>query len=201
MKSEHLKSGQTLRYALILLLGVSVGAGVTLMRAVQAEREAIKGEQTLPIEELRTFTEVFSRIKADYVEPVDDKKLLRDAIQGMLSGLDPHSSFLDPEGFKEIRVGTEGEFGGLGIEVTMEDGFVKVVSPIEDTPAARAGLKTGDLIIRLDSKAVKGMSLNDAVKQMRGEPGSDITLTVVREGQPKPLTFTLTRAVIKIQKV
>ncbi len=190
-----------MRYALILLLGVFVGVGITLERAVQAERAAAKQAQPLPIDELRTFTEVFSRIKADYVEPVEDKKLLHDAIQGMLSGLDPHSSFLDPEGFKEMRVGTEGEFGGLGIEVTMEDGFVKVVSPIEDTPAARAGLKTGDLIIRLDNKAVKGMSLNDAVKQMRGKPGSDITLTVVREGSPKPLVFTLARAVIKIQSV
>jgi len=203
MKLAHLiKNGQFMRYALILLLGVFVGVGVTLERAVQAERAVAKqADQPLPIDELRTFTEVFSRIKADYVEPVDDKKLLRDAIQGMLAGLDPHSSFLDPEGFKELRVGTEGEFGGLGIEVTMEDGFVKVVSPIEDTPAARAGLKTGDLIIRLDSKAVKGMALNDAVKLMRGKPGSDILLTVVREGQPKPLTFTLTRAVIKVQSV
>jgi len=203
MKLAHLiKNGQLTRYALILLLGVFVGVGVTLERAVQAERTAAKqADQPLPIDELRTFTEVFSRIKADYVEPVEDKKLLRDAIQGMLAGLDPHSSFLDPEGFKELRVGTEGEFGGLGIEVTMEDGFVKVVSPIEDTPAARAGLKTGDLIIRLDSKAVKGMALNDAVKQMRGKPGSDIVLTVVREGQPKPLTFTLTRAIIKVQSI
>ena len=203
MKLEHLKkNGVFMRYALILLLGVFVGVGITLERAVQAERKVAKAaDQPLPIDELRTFTEVFSRIKADYVEPVDDKKLLRDAIQGMLSGLDPHSSFLDPEGFKDIRVGTEGEFGGLGIEVTMEDGFVKVVSPIEDTPAARAGLKTGDLIIRLDNKAVKGMTLNEAVKNMRGKPGSEITLTVVREGQPKPLVFTLARAVIKIQSV
>ena len=203
MKLEHLKkNGTFMRYALILLLGVFVGVGITLERAVQAERQVAKTtEQPLPIEELRTFTEVFSRIKADYVEPVDDKKLLRDAIQGMLSGLDPHSSFLDPEGFKDIRIGTEGEFGGLGIEVTMEDGFVKVVSPIEDTPAARAGLKTGDLIIRLDTKAVKGMTLNEAVKSMRGKPGSEINLTVVREGQPKPMVFTLARAVIKIQSV
>jgi carboxyl-terminal processing protease len=202
MKFAPFKKGPLLRYTLILMLGVFVGVGITLERAVQAERETAKqAAQPLPIDELRTFTEVFSRIKSDYVEPVEDKKLLRDAIQGMLSGLDPHSSFLDPEGFKEMRVGTEGEFGGLGIEVTMEDGFVKVVSPIEDTPAARAGLKTGDLIIRLDSKAVKGMTLNEAVKMMRGKPGSDITLTVVREGQPKPLPFTLTRAVIKIQSV
>jgi len=203
MRLEKLiENSQFTRYALILLLGIFVGVGFTLERAVRAERTAAKqAEQPLPIDELRTFTEVFSRIKADYVEPVEDKKLLRDAIQGMLAGLDPHSSYLDPEGFKELRVGTEGEFGGLGIEVTMEDGFVKVVSPIEDTPAARAGLKTGDLIIRLDSKAVKGMTLNDAVKQMRGKPGSDIVLTVVREGEPKPLTFTLTRAVIKVQSV
>lgn len=202
MKLAHIKNGQFLRYALILLLGVSVGVGFTLMRAVQADRVADKqAEQPLPIDELRTFTEVYSRIKSDYVEPVSDKKLLNDAIQGMLAGLDPHSAFLDPEAFKEMRVGTEGEFGGLGIEVTMEDGFVKVVSPIEDTPAAHAGLKTGDLIIRLDSKAVKGMSLNDAVKLMRGKPGTDIVLTVVREGQPKPLTFTVKRAVIKIQSV
>ncbi len=202
MKFAPFKKGPLLRYTLILMLGVFVGVGITLERAVQAERESAKqAAQPLPIDELRTFTEVFSRIKSDYVEPVEDKKLLRDAIQGMLSGLDPHSSFLDPEGFKEMRVGTEGEFGGLGIEVTMEDGFVKVVSPIEDTPAARAGLKTGDLIIRLDSKAVKGMTLNEAVKMMRGKPGSDITLTVVREGQPKPLPFTITRAVIKIQSV
>lgn len=200
--AQFTENGQFTRYALILLLGVFVGVGFTLEHAVRADRSAAKqAEQPLPIDELRTFTEVFSRIKADYVEEVDDKKLLRDAIQGMLAGLDPHSSFLDPEGFKELRVGTEGEFGGLGIEVTMEDGFVKVVSPIEDTPAARAGLKTGDLIIRLDSKAVKGMSLNEAVKQMRGKPGSDIVLTVVREGEPKPLSFTLTRAVIKVQSV
>jgi carboxyl-terminal processing protease len=203
MKLAHLiKNSQFTRYALILFLGVFVGAGITLERAVRAERTPAKqAEQPLPIDELRTFTEVFSRIKADYVEPVEDKKLLRDAIQGMLAGLDPHSSFLDPEGFKEMRVGTEGEFGGLGIEVTMEDGFVKVVSPIEDTPAARAGLKTGDLVIRLDDKAVKGMTLTEAVKTMRGKPGTSITLTVVREGQSKPLTFTLSRAVIKIQSV
>ncbi len=199
-----LKSRPITRYVLILLLGIFVGVGISLERAVQGRESTKPAEPTdspLPISELRTFTEVFSRIKADYVEPVDDKKLLQDAVQGMLAGLDPHSSYLDPEGFKDLRVGTEGEFGGLGIEVTMEDGFVKVVSPIEDTPAAKAGLKTGDLIIRLDDKAVKGMSLNDAVKMMRGKPGSDITLTVVREGNPKPLKFTLTRSVIKIQSV
>lgn len=190
------------RYVLVLLLGVFIGAGFTLDTAVLAKRE---GEQvvstTLPLDELRTFTEVFSKIKSDYVEDVADKKLLEDAIGGMLAGLDPHSTYLDPEGYKDVRIGTEGQFGGLGIEVTMENGFVKVVSPIEDTPAARAGLQPGDLIVRLDDQAVKGMSLSDAVKLMRGKPGSDITLTVVREGEDKPLKITVTRAVIKIRSV
>ncbi len=190
------------RYTLVLMLGIFVGAGITFDMTVMAEREQSKGAMTtLPIDELRTFTEIYARIKTDYVEPVEDKKLLEEAIQGMLAGLDPHSSYLDAEGFRDVRVETEGQFGGLGIEVTMENGFVKVVSPIEDTPAAGAGLKPGDLIIRLDEKAVKGMQLTDAVRLMRGKPGSDIVLTVVREGSNKPLKFTVTRAVIKIQSV
>ncbi len=192
----------TTRYILVLLLGVLVGAGITLDMTVLAERkETGEALSPLPLDELRTFTEVFSRIKSDYVESVEDTKLLKDAIQGMLSGLDPHSTYLDPESFRDVRIETEGQFGGLGIEVTMENGFVKVVAPIEDTPAARAGLKTGDLIIRLDEKAVKGMTLTEAVRIMRGRPGSDIVLTVVREGHVKPLKFTITRAVIKIRSV
>src|SRR4030065_2692629 len=148
------KNGQFTRYALILLLGIFVGVGFTLERAVRAERTAAKqAEQPLPIDELRTFTEVFGRIKADYVEPVEDKKLLEDSIQGMLAGLDPHSAYLDAESYKEMRAETEGQFGGLGIEVNMENGLVKVIPPLEDTPAARAGVKSGDTIIRLDDKA------------------------------------------------
>ena len=190
------------RYILVLFLGMFVGAALILDMGVLAEREPRKEALApLPLDELRAFTEVFSRIKADYVEPVEDKKLLQDAVQGMLSGLDPHSSYLDSESFRDMRVETEGQFGGLGIEVTMENGFVKVVSPIEDTPAARAGVKPGDLIIRLDDKAVKGMTLTEAVRVMRGKPGSDIVLTIVREGATKPLKLTLTRAVIKIQSV
>ncbi|HEY8555478.1 MAG TPA: S41 family peptidase [Burkholderiales bacterium] len=190
------------RYTLVLLLGVFVGAGISFDMTVMADREPSKSvTSALPIEELRTFTEVYARIKSDYVEAVDDKKLLQEAIQGMLAGLDPHSSYLDAESFRDVRVETEGQFGGLGIEVTMENGFVKVVSPIEDTPAAAAGLKPGDLIIRLDDKAVKGMELTEAVRLMRGKPGTDITLTVVREGSNKPLKFTITRAIIKIQSV
>ena len=191
-----------LRYLLMVVLGVFIGAGITFDMTVLAEREPVKKEGApLPLDELRSFTEVFSRIKSDYVESVEDKKLLQDAIQGMLAGLDPHSAYLDAESFKEVRIETEGQFGGLGIEVTMENGFVKVVAPIEDTPAAHAGLKTGDLIIRLDDKAVKGLALSEAVRLMRGKPGTDIVLTVVREGESKPLKFTITRAVIKIQSV
>jgi carboxyl-terminal processing protease len=189
------------RYIVVLFLGVLAGAIVTLDMVVQADRETTDSASPLPLEELRAFTEIYSRIKTDYVEPVEDKRLLTDAIQGMLTGLDPHSSYLDAESFRDMRVETEGQFGGLGIEVTMENGFVKVVSPIEDTPAAKAGIKPGDLVIRLDDKAVKGMTLTEAVRLMRGKPGTDIVLTVVREGESKPLKITITRAVIKVQSV
>lgn len=190
--------GQFRKLALVGVVGALVGVGVTLNYSAVAERDA---EAPLPIEELRTFTDVFARIKSDYVDQVDDKKLINGAINGMLSDLDPHSTYLDQEAFKDLQVGTQGEFGGLGIEVGMEDGFVKVVSPIEDTPAYKAGLKTGDLIIKLDDTPVKGMSLSDAVKRMRGKPGTQITLMVSRKSEPKPFTVTLTRAVIKIKSV
>lgn len=155
----------------------------------------------LPLEELRTFTEVFAKIKNDYVEAVDDRKLLEDAIRGMLAGLDPHSTYLDAESYKDLQEGTSGEFGGLGIEVGMEDGFIKVISPIDDTPAQKAGIQTGDLIIKLDDTPVKGMELNDAVNRMRGKPGTDITLTILRSGEEKPLVLTITRDVIKVNSV
>ena len=155
----------------------------------------------LPVEELRSFTEVFGAIKQNYVEPVEDKKLITEAINGMLSGLDPHSAYLDAESYKELRVGTEGKFGGLGIEVGMEDGLVKVISPIEDTPAYRAGIKPGDFIVKLDDQQVKGMTLNDAVKRMRGREGTKITLTIVRKGEAQPIVVTLTRAEIQVQSV
>jgi len=189
---------------LLVLVGVVLGVSLSIGSGVFAERDAgngASGQDTLPLSELRTFTDVFGRIKQDYVEPVKDKTLLEDAIRGMLSGLDPHSAYLDKDQFKELQVGTTGQFGGLGIEVGMEDGFVKVISPIDDTPAERAGIKPGDLIIRLDDTPVKGMSLNDAVKKMRGKPGTKITLTVVREGEQKPLKITITRAVIKVKSV
>lgn len=155
----------------------------------------------IPFEGLKTFSEVYGRIKQDYVEPVKDDKLLEDAIRGMLNGLDPHSAYLDKEQYDELKVGTTGQFGGLGIEVGMENGFVKVISPIDDTPAQKAGVKAGDLIIRLDDKPVKGMSLNDAVKIMRGEPGSPIVLTIVREGAEQPIKLKLVRDIIKVKSV
>ncbi len=186
------------RYVLVLCLGMFLGTAITMERTVFAERAE---SQPLPLDTLRIFTEVFGKVKSDYVESVEDQKLLEDAIHGMLAGLDPHSAYLSPESFKEMRIGTEGKFGGLGIEVTMENGFVKVVAPIDDTPAQRAGIKAGDLITRLDGTPVKGMSLNDAVKKMRGKPDTDIKLTVVREGEAKPLEFVITRAIIKITSV
>ena len=181
-----------------LLIGAALGMALATGQGVLAERKA---EGALPLEELRTFTEVFAKIKDDYVEPVEDKVLLENAIRGMLGGLDPHSSYLVPADYQELQAGTSGEFGGLGIEVGMEDGFVKVIAPIDDTPAQRAGVEAGDLIIRLDEVPVKGMSLGDAVKVMRGEPGTDIVLTIVREGANRPLKITITRAVIQVTSV
>ena len=181
-----------------LLAGSAIGVFLAIGQGVLAERH---GEGTLPLEDLRTFTEVFARIKNDYVEPVEDKALLENAIRGMLTGLDPHSSYLIPDDYQELQAGTSGEFGGLGIEVGMEDGFVKVIAPIDDTPAQRAGVEAGDLVIRLDDTPVKGMSLSDAVKVMRGAPGTDIVLTIVREGMDRPIRITITRDVIRVTSV
>ena len=185
---------------LVLVFGIFVGVSVSLTSSVLAEKKT-ETSSGLPLNELRNFSDIFARVKTDYVEDVDDKTLLENAIRGMLSGLDPHSTYLNSDEYKELKIGTTGKFGGLGIQVGMEDGFVKVISPIDDTPAFRAGLKSGDLIIRLDGKSVKGMTLNDAVKIMRGDPGSDIELTVIREGADKPLPFTVTRDIISVQSV
>ena len=185
------------------VLALTLGLTLRNVGALAAETPAEGGNEgeALPLEELRTFAEVFGRIKSDYVETVSDRELLESAIRGMLSGLDPHSSYLDNEEYRDLQVGTSGEFGGLGIEVGMEDGFVKVISPIDDTPAQRAGLKAGDLIIRIDDKPVKGMSLNDAVKLMRGKPGTEIELTILRDGGDRPTKVTLVRDVIHVASV
>jgi carboxyl-terminal processing protease len=182
------------------LIAVGAVAGVLISLNFQAVADRAT-RTTLPLEELRAFTEVFGAIKTNYVEPVEDKRLITEAINGMLTGLDPHSSYLDQEAFRELQVGTQGQFGGLGIEVGMEDGFVKVISPIEDTPAFKAGIKPNDLIVKLDDTPVKGMSLNDAVKRMRGKPNTTITLTISRKGESAPIVVTLTRAVIRVQSV
>ncbi len=166
---------------------------------------AISGEDseanTLPLDELRIFTEVFAKVKNDYVETISDRELIENAIRGMLEGLDPHSAYLDKEHYEDLQEGTSGEFGGLGIEVGMEDGFVKVISPIDDTPAKRAGVKAGDLIIKLNESSVKGMALNDAIKLMRGKVGTNIIITVLRKSEDKPITITITRDVITVKSV
>lgn len=152
--------------------------------------------EPIPFDEIRTFAEVFAKVKNDYVEEVNDRQLIENAIRGLLEGLDPHSAYLDKEAFVSLQEGTSGEFGGLGIEVSMENGFVKVIAPIDDSPAQKAGVQPGDLIIRLDDTPVKGMSLNDAVAKMRGEPGTKITVTIAREREEKPITLTIARDVI-----
>ncbi len=157
--------------------------------------------EALPLDDLRKFTDIFGKIKNEYVEEIDDATLLKYAIRGMLSGLDPHSAYLEPSAFSDLQEHTSGTFGGVGIEVGMENGFVKVIAPIDDTPAQKGGIQAGDLIIKLDETPVKGMSLDQAVDIMRGEAGTDITLTVVRVGEREPLAIKLTRAIIQVTSI
>jgi carboxyl-terminal processing protease len=157
--------------------------------------------EPIPLTELQTFVQAFGSIKRAYVEKISDQDLLENAIRGMLAGLDPHSAFLDADAYRDLQEGTTGEFGGLGIEVGMEDGFVRVIAPIDDTPAQRAGVKAGDLILRLNDTPVKGLSLNEAVKEMRGKTGTDIVLTIARDGEEGPIRITVTRDVIRVKSV
>ena len=188
---------QNLRTSTLFLSGTLLGLSLAVGHSVYA----LKDNNQIPFEDLQAFTEVFSKVKSDYVESVDDKKLIEDAIRGMLNGLDPHSAFLNTSEFSDLKIGTTGQFGGLGIEVGMENGFVKVISPIDDTPASRAGVQASDLIIKLDERSVKGMTLNEAVKIMRGKPNTSIDLTIVREGEPKPLVISITREIIRVKSV
>jgi len=184
-----------------LVSGALLG-GTLVVAATVTAGSGEKSASGLPLKELRTFVEVFNAVERNYVEPVSDEKLLEYAIKGMVSNLDPHSDYLPPESFKEMQEHTTGEFGGLGMEVSMDkDGFVKVVAPIDDTPAQRAGIRAGDLIIKIDDKPVKGMTLTEAVKLMRGKPGTEVTLTIVRKGEDKPLVIKLKRAIIKVKSV
>ena len=189
-----------LRYFLLLSLGLVLGLQLAIG---QNESTAVPDgdQQNLPLEELRLFTEVFAKVKSDYVESVSDKDLLENGIRGMLAGLDPHSAYLSPSEYKNLQEGTSGQFGGLGIEVGSEDGFLKVISPIDDTPAQKAGIQAGDLIIKINETPTKGMTLNQAVDLMRGKPGSEITLLIMRQGAEKPMTFTIKRDVIKVESV
>lgn len=183
-------------------LRAGILAGIlTAASAPAAAAESSDGAKRVPLQELRAFSEVFGRIKKEYVEAVDDKTLLEYAIRGMLAGLDPHSSYLSPDEYKELQEGTAGEFGGLGIEVGLEDGFIKVIAPIDDTPAARAGIRAGDVIVRLNDRPVKGMDLSEAVGLMRGKPGSKISLTLMREGKEKPFRIELVRDLIRVVSV
>ena len=190
-------------FSRLYLLATLILIPLTLTAEEQEPEDTASPSQisVLPLEDLRVFTKAYEHIRSSYIEEIDDRKLLEYAIRGMLEELDPHSAFLDASTFDDLQVNTTGEFGGLGIEVGMEDGFVKVVSPIDDTPAARAGVEAGDLIIKLGKDSVKGLSLNEAVEKMRGPKGSDITLTIVREGLEKPLELTLTRDIIKVRSV
>ncbi len=193
----------TTKKSLWIALGFSVGVVIAGSASVLADKN--KAAETtpngLPLNELRAFAEVFERIGKDYVETVDDKALLENAIDGMLSNLDPHSAYLKPDSFKDMEESTKGEFGGVGMEVGMEDGFVKVVAPIDDTPAFKAGVKAGDLVVRIDDTPVKGLSLQQAVEKLRGKVGTDVQLTIMRKSEDKPIIIKLTRAVIKVNSV
>jgi len=179
-------------------IAIGAVAGVLLSAGVAAVAQ--RGNP-LPLEELRQLSNVFAAIKGNYVETVDDKTLIDNAIAGMVSNLDPHSAYLDADAFREMQTATQGEFGGLGIEVGSEDGFIKVISPIEDTPAARAGVMAGDLIVKIDGVATKGMALSEAVKLMRGAPKSPITLTILRANHTQPIVLKINRDIIKVRSV
>lgn len=178
------------------LLSIILFFNGVVVFAQERATEDIPDTREIPFDEIRIFAEVFDKVKNDYVENINDRELIESAIRGLLEGLDPHSAYLDENAFKNLQEGTSGEFGGLGIEVSMENGFVRVIAPIDDTPAQRAGIKSGDLIIRLGDTPVKGLSLGEAVEKMRGEPGSDISLTIAREGMDQPLVITITRETI-----
>jgi carboxyl-terminal processing protease len=197
-KAQSLTELLMKRYRVTLLLILSLlGMGIATGDTAATKKQ----DDPIPYNELRTFAEVFGRIKNNYVQDVTDTALLENAIRGMLSGLDPHSSYMDPEEYQELQEATSGKFGGLGIEVTAEDGFIKVITPIDDTPAQRAGVQAGDLIIRLDDKPVKNMTLNDAVGMMRGKPGTTIGMTIMRKGVEQPFVISLVRDEIKVRSV
>jgi carboxyl-terminal processing protease len=193
-----------MRKTTLILLGAAAGAAMTLLATEPGTisiGSTAKAAMDDAYRQLNLFGDVFERVRADYVEKPDDNKLIESAINGMVSGLDPHSSYMDPKSFRDMQVETMGEFGGLGIEVTMEDGLIKVVAPIDETPAAKAGILANDLITQLDGEQVQGMTLNQAIEKMRGAVNTKIKLTIMRKGQDKPIEVSLTREVIRVRSV
>ena len=184
-----------------LIVALTLVFLVNMLTYLKDSSNANASKTSLPLNQLQSFSEVYLKIKQNFVQDISDKELFDNAIRGMLEGLDPHSTFLNEKDFKDLQIGTKGEFGGLGIEVTMENGFVKVITPIDDTPAYKAGIKAGDLIIEIDSKSVKGLSLNEAVDLMRGKIGNPILLTIAREGESGPIDIKIVRAKIKVKSV
>ena len=193
-----------MRRTILILMGAAAGAALTMFAIqprVGAFGSSAKAAAADTYRQLNLFGDVFERVRADYVEKPDDAKLIESAINGMLAGLDPHSSYMDPKSFRDMQVQTRGEFGGLGIEVTMEDGLIKVVSPIDDTPASKAGIMANDIITKLDEEQVQGLTLNQAVEKMRGPVNTKIKLTIMRKGQDKPIEVSITRDVIRVRSV
>src|SRR6202162_3049660 len=198
------KGSRMMRKTSVILLSAATAAA--LMLFVTQTRSMLMGsaaraEASDTYRELNLFGDVFERVRADYVEKPDDSKLVESAINGMLAGLDPHSSYMDPKSFRDMQVQTRGEFGGLGIEVTMEDGLIKGVAPIDETAAAKAGIMPNDIIVKLDDEQVQGLTLNQAVEKMRGPVNTKIKLTIMRKGQDKPVEVTITRDVIRVRSV
>jgi len=190
-----------IRKTSLILLGAAAGVAATLLVTQPRLIISAKAAAADTYRQLNLFGDVFERVRADYVEKPDDSKLIEQAINGMLNGLDPHSSYMDPKSFRDMQVQTRGEFGGLGIEVTMEEGLVKVVAPIDDTPAAKAGVMSNDIITQLDGEQVQGLTLNQAVEKMRGPVNTKIKLTIMRKGQDKPIEVSITRDVIRVRSV
>ena len=195
-----MNQGTWLAGCIVRAVALSVGLGLATGTASGDDREPLPVDQ-LPIDQIRAFGEIFDLVKEQYIHPVDDRELLEDAIRGMVSGLDPHSAYLTAEEHQELQKGTSGEFGGLGIEITAEDGLIRIITPLDDSPAHDAGLLAGDLVTRVDGESVRDLTATEAAKRIRGQPGTAVTLTILREGEAGPLEFTIVRDIVEIASV
>ncbi len=189
------------RSILVLVVGTVLGLTISLGGGVLAERQATRSSEALPLDEARLLAEVLERVRRDYVEVVDNRQLIESAIRGMIADLDPHSQFLGPQEYEEIRISTTGNYSGVGLDVSLDDGLIKVVAPIDDTPAERAGILPGDVVISIDEMPVESGDLNETIARMRGEPGTQVSLDVLRDGNDNALHFALVRAQIKVNSV